>query len=46
MTAPEHQHRATPSGIPLQVVYRPADAAVDYAADLGDPGSFPFTRGV
>jgi len=26
-------------------VYRPDDGAVDYAADLGDPGVFPFTRG-
>jgi methylmalonyl-CoA mutase N-terminal domain/subunit len=36
----------TPSGLPVEPVYRPNDAAVDYAADLGDPGSFPFTRGV
>jgi methylmalonyl-CoA mutase, N-terminal domain len=27
-------------------VYRPADGAVDYAHDLGDPGEFPFTRGI
>jgi methylmalonyl-CoA mutase N-terminal domain/subunit len=38
--------RQTPSGIPVATVYRPDDAAVDYARDLGDPGSFPFTRGV
>ncbi|HEU4641679.1 MAG TPA: methylmalonyl-CoA mutase family protein [Gemmatimonadaceae bacterium] len=38
--------RATPSGLPVQPVYRPADAPVDYARDLGDPGCFPFTRGV
>src|ERR1700750_3155718 len=38
--------RTSPSGLPIDPVYRPADAAVDYAADLGDPGSFPFTRGV
>ena len=36
----------SPSGLPIQAVYRPNDAAVDYAAELGDPGSFPFTRGV
>src|SRR5690242_15345253 len=36
----------SPSGLPIQAVYRPNDAPVDYAADLGDPGSFPFTRGV
>src|SRR5438270_11555001 len=25
--------------------YEPADASGDYAADLADPGAFPFTRG-
>jgi len=25
--------------------YGPADASIDYERDLGDPGSFPFTRG-
>ncbi|HXF24490.1 MAG TPA: methylmalonyl-CoA mutase family protein [Gemmatimonadaceae bacterium] len=38
--------RETPSGIPVQVVYRPADAATDYDRDLGDPAKYPFTRGV
>ncbi len=36
----------TPSGIPVAPVYRPDDARVDYDADLGDPGRFPYTRGV
>src|SRR5918999_5616460 len=36
----------TPSGVPVPSVHRPADAPVDYAAALGDPGRFPFTRGV
>src|SRR4029079_1950858 len=36
----------SPSGLPIQAVYRPNDAPVDYAADLGDPGAYPFTRGV
>ena len=27
-------------------MYRPNDAATDYNRDLGDPGRFPFTRGV
>jgi methylmalonyl-CoA mutase N-terminal domain/subunit len=36
----------SPSGVPIAAVYRPDDAPLDYAADLGDPGSFPFTRGV
>jgi methylmalonyl-CoA mutase N-terminal domain/subunit len=34
----------TPSGIEIEPIYRAAD--VDYARDLGDPGQFPFTRGV
>src|SRR5688500_10095444 len=34
----------TPSGIDIAPVYRDAD--VDYSRDLGDPGQFPFTRGV
>ena len=38
--------RHTPSGIEVSAVYRPDDAAVDYARDLGDPGGFPYTRGV
>ena len=36
----------TSSGLEVAPVYRPADAAgLDYARDLGDPGTFPFTRG-
>ncbi|MDB4879173.1 MAG: putative isobutyryl-CoA mutase large subunit [Gemmatimonadetes bacterium] len=34
----------SPSGIPIDVVYRPED--VDYERDLADPGTFPYTRGV
>jgi methylmalonyl-CoA mutase, N-terminal domain len=50
------KHRAPPrteqkfttiSGRPIDPLYRPADiAGLDYARDLGDPGHFPFTRGV
>jgi methylmalonyl-CoA mutase N-terminal domain/subunit len=42
---PDDPH-ATSSGIPIAPVYRPEDAAVDYAADLGDPGAPPYTRGI
>ncbi|MBA2530241.1 MAG: methylmalonyl-CoA mutase [Euzebyales bacterium] len=35
----------TASGIPAAPFYRP-DARPDYDRDLGDPGRFPFTRGV
>jgi methylmalonyl-CoA mutase N-terminal domain/subunit len=38
--------KTTPSGLPIEPVYRPDDAHVDYARDLGDPGVYPFTRGV
>jgi methylmalonyl-CoA mutase, N-terminal domain len=37
--------RASPSGIPIDPVYRP-DRGIDYPTDLADPGKFPFTRGV
>ncbi|MFL5754911.1 MAG: methylmalonyl-CoA mutase family protein, partial [Chloroflexota bacterium] len=36
----------TTSGVEIQDVYVPDDAALDPAADLGLPGEFPFTRGV
>ncbi len=36
--------RLSPSGIPIDPVYRPFD--IDYDRDLGDPGRFPYTRGV
>ena len=42
----EPEERLSPSGIPIAPVYRPGDASLDYAADLGDPGTFPYTRGV
>jgi methylmalonyl-CoA mutase N-terminal domain/subunit len=34
----------TVSGRPIQPLYGPAP--VDYARDLGDPGQFPYTRGI
>jgi methylmalonyl-CoA mutase N-terminal domain/subunit len=37
--------RRTDSGIPLRPVYGPADAPAEYQKQLGDPGTFPFTRG-
>jgi methylmalonyl-CoA mutase N-terminal domain/subunit len=36
--------KRSPSGIPIDPVY--GSAEIDYAKDLGDPGKFPFTRGV
>ena len=40
------EERLTPSGVPVAPVYRPTDGAQDYANELGDPGTFPFTRGI
>ncbi|OGL18925.1 MAG: hypothetical protein A3K12_09555 [Candidatus Rokubacteria bacterium RIFCSPLOWO2_12_FULL_71_19] len=38
--------RATRSGIPLEPVYGPGDVAgLRYDEALGDPGTFPYTRG-
>ena len=36
----------TLSGEPLEPLYGPADAGVDFERDLGYPGQFPYTRGV
>jgi len=38
-----------PSGICVKPVYTPKDLeeiGFDYTKDLGDPGEYPFTRGV
>jgi methylmalonyl-CoA mutase, N-terminal domain len=37
----------TISGRPIHQLYTPADiSSIDYARDLGDPGEFPYTRGI
>ncbi|MBZ0282026.1 MAG: methylmalonyl-CoA mutase family protein [Anaerolineae bacterium] len=36
----------TSSDIPLKRLYTPEDIPLDYAGDLGEPGEYPFTRGV
>ena len=39
--------RSTDSGIPIKTVYRPSDLeGWSYANAAGDPGEFPYTRGV
>jgi methylmalonyl-CoA mutase N-terminal domain/subunit len=46
---PEEREFTTLSGEPVQQTYTPRDlerAGFDYARDLGDPGQFPFTRGI
>ena len=44
---PEDDPRTTGSGIPIEPVYRPEDVpGFDPATELGEPGEFPFVRGV
>jgi methylmalonyl-CoA mutase, N-terminal domain len=38
--------KASPSGIPIAPFYRAADWTGEYHEALGDPGQFPYTRGV
>jgi len=46
VSAHEPGEKISPSGIPVKTVYRPEDAELNYASDLGDPGQWPYTRGV
>jgi methylmalonyl-CoA mutase N-terminal domain/subunit len=46
MAATSAEDVRSPSGVPIASVLRPEDAPIDYATDLGDPGRFPYTRGV
>jgi methylmalonyl-CoA mutase N-terminal domain/subunit len=36
----------TLGGLPLATSYGPEDSTIDVERDLGEPGSFPYTRGV
>jgi methylmalonyl-CoA mutase N-terminal domain/subunit len=46
--SPERQEEFTTlSGVPIQRLYTPADLAnFDYHQELGDPGEYPYTRGI
>ncbi len=46
MSDTTRDEKLSPSGVPLKTVYRPSDAAGTYDDSLGDPGRFPYTRGV
>jgi methylmalonyl-CoA mutase N-terminal domain/subunit len=37
---------STISGVPVEPLYSPANTPVDYDRDLGNPGEYPYTRGV
>ena len=43
---PQAAEFSTISGLPAEPLYSPANVSVDYGRDLGDPGEFPYTRGV
>src|SRR5579871_5164748 len=44
---PPPKEIATTSGIPVEPIYRPNNLTdFDPARDLGEPGGFPFTRGI
>ncbi len=46
--SPEREQEFTTiSGVPIERLYTPADlVGFDYARGLGDPGEYPFTRGI
>lgn len=45
--AERREHFKTSSGIELPVDFNPSNAeSIDYDRDLGDPGEFPYTRGI
>ncbi|MDO8690830.1 MAG: methylmalonyl-CoA mutase family protein, partial [Dehalococcoidia bacterium] len=47
MTDPKGEFRYNTSGIPLKASYGPGDTEdLDYARDIGDPGQYPFVRGL
>jgi methylmalonyl-CoA mutase, N-terminal domain len=46
-TAQSGRKFTTLSGVPIERLYTQADlAGFDYQRDLGDPGEYPFTRGI
>ena len=46
IVGPDDKRRFTDSGIEVKHVYTEEDAPVDLEDKLGEPGSYPFTRGI
>ena len=41
------ESRTTIGGIPIKSVYTPEDVKdIDYKKEIGNPGEYPFTRGI
>jgi methylmalonyl-CoA mutase N-terminal domain/subunit len=43
---PDTRLHSTISGLPVDALYSPENVSIDYGRDLGNPGEYPFTRGV
>jgi methylmalonyl-CoA mutase, N-terminal domain len=46
VTGPDEQHRYTDSGIDVKSVYDDDDVGPGLSERLGEPGEFPYTRGI
>jgi methylmalonyl-CoA mutase N-terminal domain/subunit len=46
IVGPDDERRFTDSGIEIEKLYEPSDVAPALAERLGEPGEFPFTRGI
>src|SRR5436305_250484 len=46
IVGPDDQRRFTDSGIEIKPLYTDDDAPADLPARLGEPGEYPFTRGI
>ena len=43
---PETRLTSTISGLPVDELYSPENVRIDYERALGNPGEYPFTRGI
>src|SRR3954452_2906240 len=46
LVGPDDERRFTDSGIEIESVYEPGDVAPQLEERLGEPGEYPFTRGI
>ncbi|MBV8988284.1 MAG: methylmalonyl-CoA mutase, partial [Solirubrobacterales bacterium] len=46
IVGPDDPRRFTDSGIEIQPVYTERDVPDDFGEQLGEPGEYPYTRGV